>query len=490
MSIQPVITYPRVSDAPTARRSAEGGEGEVFALPELQEGNAAGPEKSTGAASADKAVTAEAVVAAAAAAQAEAVPTKANGKGEAVVKPSDVVAKPSASPSAAPQPEAPAPTAGVDFLIAMAAAQAEAAAGRDDKASSTTDGKAASTEGEKTSSEATTKDGTAEAASQQPGVDQIKATAESAQPIAIPVLPLPAATPATDNAGAAQSTNAAEIAVGNAPRSQPALLSPPGFAKFDTGSAGATETTIAGNATLADGKALASAGHLEKNSGGEEASAIGAASKAENATAAAPAAADPKALESLQQALGPLDLSAMMHQAAGKPGHDRLVQPFDPSLAANPAATPQPQGAGQPTPIHVVPIEIGLRAMSGSKQFDIRLDPDELGRVDVNLSISDKGEVSARLVVDRVETLHLLQRDARTLERAFEQAGLKPSDGGVDISLRDPADQSFRQNRQHDEAPQRPRVPQGSERADEANLSTDPIPQRRLVRLGGVDLSI
>ena len=32
-----------------------------------------------------------------------------------------------------------------------------------------------------------------------------------------------------------------------------------------------------------------------------------------------------------------------------------------------------------------VPIEIGLRALSGAKQFDIRLDPGELGRVDVNL---------------------------------------------------------------------------------------------------------
>lgn len=138
-----------------------------------------------------------------------------------------------------------------------------------------------------------------------------------------------------------------------------------------------------------------------------------------------------------------------------------------------------------------MPIEIGLRAMSGARQFDIRLDPDELGRVDVNLSISDKGEVSARLVVDRVETLHLLQRDARTLERAFEQAGLKPSDGGVDITLRDPSDQSaFRQNRQQDEAPQRPRQPDGIELAEDAPLTIDPVPQRRLIRLGGVDLSI
>jgi flagellar hook-length control protein FliK len=134
-----------------------------------------------------------------------------------------------------------------------------------------------------------------------------------------------------------------------------------------------------------------------------------------------------------------------------------------------------------------------MRALGGAKRFDIRLDPAELGRVDVNLSISDKGEVSARLVVDRVETLHLLQRDARTLERAFEQAGLKPSDSGVDITLRDNSEQAFRQQRQQDEAPhrQRNRVSQTDEVdgiGGVAAVATQP--SRQIVRLGGVDLSI
>lgn len=147
---------------------------------------------------------------------------------------------------------------------------------------------------------------------------------------------------------------------------------------------------------------------------------------------------------------------------------------------------------GPPTPLHVVPVEIGLRALAGSKRFDIRLDPAELGRVDVKLEISDKGEVSAKLVVDRVETLHLLQRDARTLERAFEQAGLKPSDAGVDITLRDQGDQSsFRQNRQDEQAPRHARSAPAPEIDDvSAAIAAQPTPIRRFVRLGGVDLSI
>jgi flagellar hook-length control protein FliK len=88
-------------------------------------------------------------------------------------------------------------------------------------------------------------------------------------------------------------------------------------------------------------------------------------------------------------------------------------------------------------PLGAVPIEIGLKALAGVNHFQIRLDPAELGRIDVNLEIDADGTIKARLTVDRVETLSLLQRDARTLERAFEQAGLKPSDSGVDLSLRD-----------------------------------------------------
>lgn len=217
-----------------------------------------------------------------------------------------------------------------------------------------------------------------------------------------------------------------------------------------------------------------------------------AVTAAPSATGAA-APDDFKPLEALQQVLAPIDLAALAQPRGGRPeglpGQPDLAQA---AAGAQSPATVQQRGAadGQPTPLHVVPIEIGLRALAGSKRFDIRLDPAELGRVDVNLEISEKGEVSARLVVDRVETLHLLQRDARTLERAFEQAGLKAADGGVDITLRDPADQSgFRQGRHEGEAPRRASHAVG-EATEDSSIPAQPAPVRRLVRLGGVDLSI
>lgn len=217
--------------------------------------------------------------------------------------------------------------------------------------------------------------------------------------------------------------------------------------------------------------------------------------KAPSALPATPAASAPAEakLEALQQALNPIDLSALGQQGGARPEPARIPG-MPESAPAQPLPSPQGQGAagGPPTPLHVLPIEIGLKALAGARQFDIRLDPGELGRVDVNLSISEDGEVSARMVVDRVETLHLLQRDARTLERAFEQAGLKPSEGGVDISLRDPSDQSgFRQGRQQEEAPQRARgLAAGQEQGEDNTIPAQPAPVRRFVRLGGVDLSV
>ncbi|HSP26821.1 MAG TPA: flagellar hook-length control protein FliK, partial [Saliniramus sp.] len=127
-----------------------------------------------------------------------------------------------------------------------------------------------------------------------------------------------------------------------------------------------------------------------------------------------PGATGPGAQQGLAQALSGLA------EAAGKPAPMVPPAPVVPNV-----------------PLGAVPIEIGMKAMAGVNHFQIRLDPAELGRIDVNLEIDTDGTVKARLTVDRVETLTLLQRDARTLERAFEQAGLKPSDGGVDLSLRD-----------------------------------------------------
>jgi flagellar hook-length control protein FliK len=89
-------------------------------------------------------------------------------------------------------------------------------------------------------------------------------------------------------------------------------------------------------------------------------------------------------------------------------------------------------------PIAGLAVAIANRAQAGSNQFDIRLDPPELGRIDVQLNVDSSGNVSSRLVVERPDTLNLLVRDAPQLQRALQDAGLNT--GGMQFSL---ADQGF-----------------------------------------------
>jgi flagellar hook-length control protein FliK len=106
------------------------------------------------------------------------------------------------------------------------------------------------------------------------------------------------------------------------------------------------------------------------------------------------------------------------------------------AAAAAASAAPTPAPAAMPVPVAGLAVEIAAQAQSGKHRFEIRLDPPELGRVDVRLEIDGEGHVKSRLVVERTETLDLLRRDAPQLERALQQAGLKTSDNALEFSLR------------------------------------------------------
>lgn len=70
----------------------------------------------------------------------------------------------------------------------------------------------------------------------------------------------------------------------------------------------------------------------------------------------------------------------------------------------------------------------------GQNEFTLRLNPTELGKVQVKLNFLDNGRVQAQVMAERPETLDLLQRDTRGLERAIEAGGNK-ADGGIQFSL-------------------------------------------------------
>lgn len=97
-----------------------------------------------------------------------------------------------------------------------------------------------------------------------------------------------------------------------------------------------------------------------------------------------------------------------------------------------------------PVPLNGLAVELASRAQSGASRFDIRLDPAELGRIDVRIDIDRHGQVTSHLTVEKPETLAMLRQDSPQLQRALNEAGLKTADGALQFTL---GDQS--QPRQH-----------------------------------------
>ncbi len=83
-----------------------------------------------------------------------------------------------------------------------------------------------------------------------------------------------------------------------------------------------------------------------------------------------------------------------------------------------------------------IAFELARQTSEGNTRFQIRLDPAELGRIDVQLDIDKSGQVNARLVVEKAETLDLMQRDQRGLEKALHQAGLDSAKTNLEFSLK------------------------------------------------------
>lgn len=93
-----------------------------------------------------------------------------------------------------------------------------------------------------------------------------------------------------------------------------------------------------------------------------------------------------------------------------------------------------------------VAIQIQRALREGTNKFSIQLSPAELGRIHVKLEIDEDKRVTAAVTVERPSTLELLQRDAKGLERALHDAGLKMDGGNLSFSLSQGSEQEFAQD--------------------------------------------
>ena len=191
--------------------------------------------------------------------------------------------------------------------------------------------------------------------------------------------------------------------------------------------------------------------------------------------------------------------------AAGGPAASTGANPAeldtpDGLIAGSPQAQPQtagPQAAIRPeaalyqrpdTQINLphIAAEISRHLQNGTSRFEIRLNPPELGRIDVRMEVDNSGNVVARLAVERSETLDLLQRDQRSLERALADAGLDSAKTELEFSLQQ---QGGNTQDEPENSPWRHSVIAESGPAAIARTNTDPGPSiRGYARLDAVNL--
>ena len=145
-------------------------------------------------------------------------------------------------------------------------------------------------------------------------------------------------------------------------------------------------------------------------------------------------------------------VAAHEHAAVAGPAHALTDSPdadaqatgtFQPQLPSA-GATAAPAGplsvaaaTNAPVPLSGLALEIAVSARSGKSRFEIRLDPADLGRIDVRIDVDRNGQVTSHLTVEKPETLSMLRQDAPQLQRQLDDAGFKTGNGGLQFSLRD-----------------------------------------------------
>lgn len=83
-----------------------------------------------------------------------------------------------------------------------------------------------------------------------------------------------------------------------------------------------------------------------------------------------------------------------------------------------------------------VQVAITTATKDGLDRITMQLEPADLGRVEVRMEMGLDGRTQLHFTVDKAETLDALARDARSLERSLQEAGIKADAGSMQFNLR------------------------------------------------------
>ena len=225
----------------------------------------------------------------------------------------------------------------------------------------------------------------------------------------------------------------------------------------------ATAASLLSGAAQPNGQAAKAKGQTKTGNGGSAANAAnanGAQGGTQNGAAAgnqAAAANAQAAAQSLQQPkLAAAGTGDALTAGTSQTGSARS-EPFTLAGPGSTASQFSPRGAAPtqvakpPAPVparfiaNQVAVQIQKAFGAGGDRISIQLKPAELGRVEVRLDVGKEGRVSAVITADRADTLDLLQRDARILQNALQDAGLQTDGNSLSFQLKS-QDQAFNQS--------------------------------------------
>jgi len=162
---------------------------------------------------------------------------------------------------------------------------------------------------------------------------------------------------------------------------------------------------------------------------------------------ATPAAAVPAVATAAVARSALLAVEPQLDQAAADPDADsglRLARsmtgdaiddaPATGPKAASPAFSSYLQAL--PNTVTALGLQIAHARLEGVERLQVRLSPEELGSVDITISVDEGKTARVAIVVERPETLELLARDARQLERILHAQGLDLG-GELHLGLRE-----------------------------------------------------
>ena len=254
-----------------------------------------------------------------------------------------------------------------------------------------------------------------------------------------PAAPPPSGTPPQDDA-AAQAGQAAFVPAlpGQSPAPQP-LPKAQQPARFGSPGLGVSDKPANPAAhAVKDVKAAASEGvrHETSDRGVADGSAL-----VEAASASAPAHSAPDA-QPVAANLPPVTPTP----AASPTNHPAVPPaPLAPQAALSPQAPLPPLAAVQPPhPPPAAQVGSAFVALTGTRQPDgpqrmvIRLDPLELGQVQVRIDRAAGSPARVEIAVERTDTLMTLMQDRPQLEKALDQAGVPAEGRTVTFSLAAP----------------------------------------------------